>query len=120
MIARRTLYALGGYLPGVANAASIPATVPAGNIAEFEERVASGLGADQLTILADGVTPATLHFASVAPGPHVWTVNGAAHGEPAEQDAATGLYWSAIEVTRAAPDLVEVGVGGESLTIEAV
>lgn len=95
-------------------------TPPSERLLSDEWRVSPGLGADRVTIPADGATPATLHYASEAPGPHAWTVNGALHSEPAVQDAATGLYCSEIEVTRAAPDLIEVSIGGESLTIEAV
>lgn len=83
--------------------------------------VESGLDADRRTVPADGVTPAVLHYASATDaGPHAWTINGAAHSEPATFDAASGLSWSEVEVTAAAPGPIDITVGGNTLTVEAI
>lgn len=111
MRSRTTTYGPGGWKPAL----------PDENILALDDVTEPGLNADRRTIPADGATPAVLHFASATDaGPHRWLVNGAEHLEAAEQDAASGLYWSELEVTRDAADVIEVTVGGETLTIEAV
>lgn len=78
-----------------------------------------GLGVDRTQILANNADTATLHYASLAPGPHSWLVNEELQSPVVEQDAATGFYCSQIAIKTAHAGPIVVTVGGESITVIA-
>jgi len=103
-------------------------TYTGGVVASTVPRVAEGLATDKIRITANGIDAATLHYAQKAAGAHTWSVNDndatAAAGAP-QQDPATGLWWTSITVTSAAPRTITVAVSsaanpGESTVITAV
>jgi len=82
--------------------------------------VVTGLGADRLTIPADGATAAVLHYAREAPGPHVWAVGmqSVTVATPT-RDPSSGRYWSELPVRASAAGEIAVTIDGHTTTVQA-
>lgn len=113
-------YGIGGYIPGAPNDASVPASVPPGNVTSYATNaLAFGLGVDKDTIAANDTDAAVANYACYDEGTHVWIVDGEPATITPTFDDVTRLWWSEAEITATVAHTVEVSCNGETLTLEA-
>lgn len=103
----RTTYRAGGFNPGRADK----------NVSSQSTRLEPGLGTDRGSIPADGLTPATLHWAGAQPSA-IWRVNGLETVEVTVLEA--GLRTSELEVVSLTPGTLEVSCNGETIQLEVI
>lgn len=104
-------YGLGGYNPALPNS----------NVVSSVQRTVAGLSSDKASIQANGTDAATIHWAGTD-ATITWDVNGATASEATTPVAgdATGLREAALTVTATQAGPLDIRVGDDLLTIQAV
>lgn len=110
MLATFTTYGPGGY----------NVSLPNGNVLSTQALTVAGLSSDKPTILANGTDAATIHWAGLDTS-ITWDVNGTTATEATTAVAGDAtLREATLTVTAAQSGPLDVGVGEDLLTIQAV